>query len=144
MPRRRRIKGIGESYYHVTTRVIEKTFRFDESEKERITDLMRRAEFFSGVQVHAFCIMSNHLHLLVRVPMPEPVDDALLHSRIGMLYGDKYLQDLLERWKLATQNGLQDLVRRERNRYIARMYDLSNYRDSPCNGLSRNALCLYN
>jgi REP element-mobilizing transposase RayT len=54
----------------VVTRIAHKEFFFDAGEKEIVVELLRAAEAFSCVMVIAFCVMSNHLHLLVAIDKP--------------------------------------------------------------------------
>ena len=42
---------------------------------------------FSGVEVLSYCIMSNHIHLLLRVPLLESLPDAELLRRYTDYYG---------------------------------------------------------
>src|SRR5210317_85588 len=56
--------------YHCISRVVDRRFAFFDREKEKFVTLMRRYEEFSHVQVLAFCVMSNHFHILVEVPAP--------------------------------------------------------------------------
>jgi len=79
----------GDAYYHVISRVVDKRFIFNAKEKEHFRRWMRRLEAFCGVQVLTFCLMSNHFHLLVRVPdrrsMPRLTKEGLLEL-LPLLY----------------------------------------------------------
>lgn len=57
--------------FHVVTRIAHREFFFDETERDIIVRLIRNVEAFSGVQVIAYCIMSNHLHLLLFIDKPS-------------------------------------------------------------------------
>jgi hypothetical protein len=61
--------------------VVEKRFAFGPDEKEKFRSFMRMYEKFSGNRVLSYCLMSNHLHLLVEVT-PRPAgglsDEELL------------------------------------------------------------------
>ena len=41
---------------------------------------------FSGVEILTYCIMSNHVHELVRIPEPEQISDAELMRQYKVLY----------------------------------------------------------
>ena len=56
--------------FHVVTRIAHKEFFFDADEKDIVFGLIRAAEAFSCVKVIAFCVMSNHLHLLIAIDKP--------------------------------------------------------------------------
>ena len=51
---------------------------------------MRQQEAFAGVEIITDCIMSNHVHLLVRVPFvrDEDVSDETILKRAVGRYGD--------------------------------------------------------
>jgi len=51
--------------YHVVSRLLPELEWWDDVEKEEILRLLERLGRGFFVQIHAFCIMSNHFHLLV-------------------------------------------------------------------------------
>jgi REP element-mobilizing transposase RayT len=51
--------------YHIISRVAGGELLFNEKDKEYFLKLLRRFANGFFVQIHAFCIMSNHFHLLV-------------------------------------------------------------------------------
>ena len=58
--------------YHCISRVVERRFAFELEEKERFRTLMRMMENFTGCRVLSYCLMCNHIHILLEVPaMPE-------------------------------------------------------------------------
>ncbi len=73
-------EGAVEACYHCATPVVERRFAFGDREKEKFVEILRAYEEFCGVQVLTFCVMSNHVHVLVHVPKrPETMpDDAEL------------------------------------------------------------------
>ena len=82
MRQARLLQERGDAYYHVISRVVDKRFIFNAKEKNYFRKWMRKLEAFCGVQVVTYCLMSNHFHLLVRVPdretMPKLTKEALL------------------------------------------------------------------
>lgn len=70
--------------FHVVTRIAHKEFFFDDDEKDIVFGLLRAAEAFSCVDVVAFCVMSNHLHLLIAIDKP---DNLRLWESCQMLIG---------------------------------------------------------
>jgi REP element-mobilizing transposase RayT len=66
MPRGRRA-WVHEDHgsYHVISRVADREAWFTDAEKEHFLRLLERLARGFFVQLHAFCIMSNHFHLLV-------------------------------------------------------------------------------
>ena len=58
--------------YHCISRVVDRRFVFGDIEREQFRSYMRMYENFSGIRVLAYCVMSNHIHLLLEIPpMPE-------------------------------------------------------------------------
>ncbi len=58
--------------YHCISRVVDRRFVFGDTEREHFRMFMRMQENFSGCRVLAYCIMSNHFHILLEVP-PMPI-----------------------------------------------------------------------
>ena len=54
--------------YHCVSRVVDRRFVFGDEEREHFRMFMRMQENFSGCRVLAYCVMSNHFHILLEVP----------------------------------------------------------------------------
>ncbi|TVP78414.1 MAG: transposase [Puniceicoccaceae bacterium] len=112
--------------YHVVSRTAFALYAFDATEKERFVRFLHKQAGFCGVQILAYCVMSNHFHLLVKVPEPCPISDAELLQRYRLLYGKSCppsspKPDVLE--KLLQENNQEGQELRER--ILARMHDLA-------------------
>ena len=57
--------------YHVVSRIAHREFMFDDAERDIVVGLLRKVSSFSGVFVVAYCIMGNHIHLLLFIDKPE-------------------------------------------------------------------------
>ncbi len=125
--RRPRVKVEGEGFYHVVSRIGGKRFLIDGKEKAILLGMIRAAAAFSGVELYTFAIMSNHFHLLVRVPRRKAVSDAELLRRMEALYGTPRYRKVLEKWEKWTQKKQEWRVLDEKARMRARMYDLSQF-----------------
>ena len=125
--RRPRVKVEGEGFYHVVSRIGGKRFLIDEKEKAILLGMIRAAAAFSGVELYTFAIMSNHFHLLVRVPRKKAVSDAELLRRMEALYGTPRFRKVLEKWEKWTERKQEWRVLDEKARMRARMYDLSQF-----------------
>ena len=125
--RQPRIKADGESFYHVVSRIGGKRFLIDEAEKSVLLGMIRGAAVFSGVELYTFAIMSNHFHLLVRIPRKRAVSDPELEKRMLALYGPAKFQAVLKKWARWTKRNQEDRVEEEKSRMRARMYDLSQF-----------------
>ena len=82
--------------YHVVTRVVDRRFVLEADEKEQLRILLRMYERFSGCRILSYCLMSNHLHVLLEVPPGCEKGESLglsdeeLLRRLGGLYSKKY------------------------------------------------------
>jgi REP element-mobilizing transposase RayT len=69
------------------TRVVRGEDGWDDVAKEVLRKQLWQAAEFSGVQILTYCILSNHFHVLVRVPsQTTEVSDAELLRRYAVLY----------------------------------------------------------
>ena len=116
-------KGIG--CYHVTSRIVDRSFKMDEEEREIFRYILRKAATFSGVNVLTYAILSNHFHILLDVPEQPVLDDPELLRRIRALYGAATANIHKERWDNWRGIGLDLLVEREQEQLRRRMGDVS-------------------
>ena len=123
--RHARVKAAGVGCYHVVSRIVDRTFRLDNKEKEIFRGTMRRAAAFCGVRVLTYAVMANHFHLLVEVPERAEVDEAELIRRMTILYGRAYVANALRQWAEWRRTGAASLVEEQQNRLRARMFDIS-------------------
>jgi putative transposase len=110
------------------SRIVGGEHRLGEREKEVFRRMLRRVAEFSGVEVVTYVVMSNHFHVLVRVPRKGegPLEDAELVRRYGVLYeGSRSPShpkpEVLADW--LRENG--PAGQRWRERLVARMEDVS-------------------
>ena len=125
--RRPRVKVDGEGFYHVVSRIGGKRFLIDETEKAILLGMIRGAAAFSGVELYTFAVMSNHFHLLVRIPRKKEVSNKELERRMLAWYGPGKYAAILEKWEKWTQKKQDWRVEDEKARMRARMYDLSQF-----------------
>jgi putative transposase len=99
------------------------------AEKDFLMSLLHRVAFYCGVEVITFCIMSNHFHLLVRVPEKAAADAALdinqLIMRVKGLYGTEVATELQAGSEALVIGGKQVEWEAEIALHQARMHDLS-------------------
>ena len=132
--RRRRLKAPAShqvAYYHCVSRVVNRDFVLGGAEKDKLVEYMRTYERLYGLRVLAYCMMSNHFHILVEVPQRPaaadlPADDALVAKVRGCL-GDKVAGGL--EWELRHLRGIgaADAAQALRERWFARMWDISSF-----------------
>jgi putative transposase len=120
--------------YHCVSRVVDRRFAFGLEEKERFRSFMRMYEKFTGCRVLSYCLMDNHIHLLLEVT-PRPaggLKDVELLSRVGAIC-DKVTVGLLRdelaeaRALLAAGRVRESYVEEIHTRYTYRMHDLSEF-----------------
>jgi REP element-mobilizing transposase RayT len=115
--------------------VVDRRFAFLADEKEKLRMFMRMYENFSGCRVLAYCLMCNHLHILLEVtPMPgDGLSDEELLKRLGAIYNEAQVADVAKelaeaRKKVAEGLGEETvLVDRLHSRFTYRMHDLSEF-----------------
>ena len=87
MPREAR-KLSGSNIYHVMLRGINRQDIFeDDSDRRHFMFVLKECKEISGFRLHAFVLMSNHIHVLIE-PADEPLDTVI--SRIGIRYAVWY------------------------------------------------------
>ena len=102
MPRKLRVQYPG-AVYHIMNRGDRREAIFaDDQDRQRFLDTLGGACEKTGWQIHAFCLMSNHFHLVVETPQPNlvPAMKWLLgtytsrfnrrHKEFGHLFSGRY------------------------------------------------------
>jgi putative transposase len=105
MPRKARVKSVN-GLYHVILRGANRQVIFhDDKDSMRFLDILKKYKGKTGLKVYAWCLMSNHLHLLLKEG-----DESLSASmkRIAVSYVSYY------NWKYLTTGHLfQDRFKSE-------------------------------
>ena len=117
-----------DAVYHCMSRTVNGEFLFKDREKEILRKMIRQIADFCGVEVLTYCILSNHFHVLVRVPVAPSVSDAELLRRYRVLYPKptKYQEASVQviESQLQADGEEADVIRR---RLLARMSDVSEF-----------------
>ena len=108
LPRKAR-KQSSTSIYHVMSRGLNKLAIFKEKrEKTRMLNLIRENLSNYNVEIYAYCIMSNHFHLLIKADLEELASFMarvlaafakyynFKHNRIGYVFQDRYKSQRVE------------------------------------------------
>ncbi len=119
-----KVYGEVEAVYHCMSRVVSGERWLQNSAKEVLRRQMWRVSDFCGVEVLTYCIMSNHIHLLIRVPAKQEVSDEELLRRVLVLYGDD--QGSIEVLARMLQEDGED-AQAWRKLMLSRMGDVSMY-----------------
>ena len=128
--RKARLKNDGEGFYHVTSRCVDRTFRFDDEDKTHIVEQIKRMGRFCGVEIGTYAVMSNHFHILLHVLPPQELADEELVGRVAALYGSERAEKLRVEWASYRRVGDESAMHRleeERAALLRRMGDLSQY-----------------
>jgi putative transposase len=128
--RRRRLKSDESAViHHAMSRIVGGQMLLGEREKEVLRKMLWQVADFSGVEVLTYSIMSNHFHVLLRVPETDrAVSDAELLRRFKVLYPQptKYQTASFARLETALREGTEEAVG-VRAQLLARMHDLSEF-----------------
>ena len=76
----------GEAFYHCMSRTVNGERLFDDAAKEILRKQIHQTADYCGVQVLTYAILSNHFHVLLRVPQAVEVSDAELLRRYRGMY----------------------------------------------------------
>ncbi|NBO20354.1 MAG: chemotaxis protein CheW, partial [Proteobacteria bacterium] len=116
-------------YYHCVSRVVDRRFVFNDEEKAEFLRWMRFYERFCQVQIVAYCLMSNHFHVLVGVPRrPETApSEPWLLNHVRRCYGKATAMMLEATLNQYRQAGAHDAAQKLLDSWFARMWDVSAY-----------------
>ena len=108
--------------YHCISRIVGEEYLLDDKCKETFRCYMRQQAEFAGLQILTYCLMTNHIHILLRVPAPSEVSDAELVDRVQALYGPEASETL--RLRECLERGGK-IPKKIRERLLKRMGDVS-------------------
>ena len=111
-----------EGVYHVVSRVVDRRMAFGDEEKRHFVKLMKAYAGFSGIPVVAWCVMSNHFHMLVAVPEQGELAEATVLKRMAMIYTPAQMAEIQVRLDAhPTPEGRRGVLRP----YVLRMGNLA-------------------
>jgi len=125
--KRTKLEGV-PAVYHAMSRVVGGQLLLGDREKEVLRKMLWQVADFSGVEILTYCIMSNHFHVLIRVPEKTRLSDAELLRRFRVLYPKptKYQTAEFARLEHSLLTGDAD-AEAIRDKLLARMSDLSEF-----------------
>jgi len=115
--------------YHCLSRVVDRRFVFEVDEREKFRTFLRMQENFSGCRVLAYCVMSNHFHVLLEVPpMPEGgISDEELLKRLRATSTEVAVYLVAKELEEARKAGNLRKVEEIHARFTYRMHNLSEF-----------------
>ena len=108
LPRKARQKS-ESNIYHVIMRAINRQRLFiDDEDHHRFLQTLKFYKKTSGYEIYAYCLMNNHIHLLLKVG-PEPLEQIMRricgkfvywynrkYDRVGYLFQDRFKSEPVE------------------------------------------------
>ena len=120
----------GAGVWHCFSRIIDRSYLLDDPAKDFFLKTLRAYEDLLGVEVLTFCLMTNHFHLLVRVPpRPEGLDvplDVIL-ARMERAVGEHAMKLIRRDLGFWETTGNHTAIEDWRQRQMKRMYSLSDF-----------------
>ena len=110
--------------FHAISRTVGGLPLLDEISREILAGMIWTLAKFCGVEIITYCVMSNHFHILLRVPEPTQLTDTQLLERLEGLYGAKGVLTLLAREAMTERGKIDEDIRRK---LLERMGDVSAY-----------------
>jgi REP element-mobilizing transposase RayT len=108
--------------YHCISRIVGEEYLLDDGCKETFRSYMWQQADFAGLQILTYCLMTNHIHILLRVLAPSEISDTELIERVQALYGPEARETLRLREDLERRGKIP---RKTRERLLKRMGDVS-------------------
>jgi hypothetical protein len=75
-----------EATYHCMSRTVNREWLFDDTAKEILRRHLWQVADLCGVRIITYHLLSNHFHVLVRIPKKAPISDAELLRRYWVLH----------------------------------------------------------
>jgi putative transposase len=113
-----------EAYYHCISRTAGAAWLLEDSEKEVFRKQLWMVLEYCGLELVTYAIMSNHYHVLVKVPRRRAVGDSELLRLYELLYPERKNAMVSIRRDMES-NG--DLAQRWRARQMRQMFDISEF-----------------
>jgi len=115
--------------YHCVSRIVDRRRLFGPLEKEHFVDLIHTYARFANLRILAYCVMSDHFHVLVEVPeTPRDLEnwtDEQLFEHIAPLYTEPRMKAFRELLAELRDEGDAEGVELFREKFFQRIGSLS-------------------
>ena len=118
-----------DTVHHLVSRIAHRVYFLKESERMDFLEFVRRTADFTGIRLLGWCVMGNHFHILVFLPVPEPVDKEEILRRYAVLKGRgavNSVRDSFARWRIDGEAG-ERKVEEWLDRQRQRMYSVASF-----------------
>ena len=116
-----------ETAHHLISRIAHRVYFLNEDERKDFLEIVRRAADFAGVLLLGWCVMENHFHLLVFLPLPEIVGEDEVLRRYGVLKGAAASANMAKAFADWRMKGLESRVNEWLDGQRRRMYDIGSF-----------------
>ena len=113
--------------YHLISRIAHRAFFLNADERDRFVDVMKRSAAFSGVRLLAWCVMTNHVHILIFVPEAMELSDEEILSRMRTLYRKSRFDELKRQWDMLAAHPETRQFAHMRESFLKRMWNASEF-----------------
>lgn len=148
----------GTEFVHVTTHGIDDKYIYESTrEKKEIRKLILENQEEFNITIMSYCIMNNHLHLLIKFKNPEDLSRYMhkvntsyaiyynkQHERVGYVYKDRFYSQIIKD-RMHLINAIVYIHNNPVKAKIcdtAKKYEFSSYQDI-LNGKSKEAMSLF-
>ena len=108
--------------YHCISRIVGGQMLLDDLGKEMLVRIMGKLAQFCEIEVITYCMMSNHFHLLLRVPVRVELSDEQLLAKMSAFYGRNAVLTALALEGLKLRGKIDPDIRES---VVSRMGDVS-------------------
>ena len=117
------------AYHHCVSRVADGEFILGDKEKDHLVKLMREYERFCGLHVLAYCLMSDHFHVVIEVPArpQETLGDQELLAKVRRIPGQNRAAVIEQQLAELRQRGDTAAAEALKQRVGERMFDMSQF-----------------
>lgn len=124
----RRVKS-HDTVHHLVSRIAHRVYFLKDDERSDFLEIVRRSAEFTGIQLLGWCVMGNHFHLLVFLPVPQHLDECEVLRRYGVLKGaesEDQMRKSLAEWRKEGKSG-ERRVSGWLDMQRSRMYDVGSF-----------------